>query len=72
MAHIVEVVQATAVFAPVLKSSVCMSPNLGCGVCTMTGSATVGAKCSIGLRDGLALFVDLAPESIIRAAGSCL
>ena len=61
-AHI-ELVQASAVVATVLESFEFMSPELGWG--TMIESATVNAKCSVGLRDGLAFFVGLMPQMII-------
>ena len=71
-AHIVKVVQTATVFAAVLESWAFMSLELGWGLCAMARFATVGAKCSVSLRGRLALFVGLAPHSIIGAAGSCL
>ena len=61
MAHIVEVMQTATVFAAVLESWAFMSLELGWGLCAMAGFATVGAKCGVGLRGGLALFVGLGP-----------
>ena len=68
MAHIVKVMQMATVFAAVLESWAFMSPELGWGLCAMAGFATVGAKCGVGLRGGLVLFVGLVPHSFIGAA----